>query len=67
MYVLILCAYFVGVCSVKLQGGRRAFLEMKVVLSVLVMLDHTLISYHYLEKKPKGHRNESLIEESRCL
>ena len=53
MYVLILCAYFVGVCSVKLQGGRKAFLETKAVLSVSVMVDHTLISYCYLEKSQK--------------
>lgn len=26
---------------------------MKVVMSVSIMLDHTLISYHYLEKSQK--------------
>lgn len=67
MYILILCAYFVGVCSAKLEGERKAFLEMKVVFSVLVMLDHTLIFLSLPEEEPKGHWNESLIKESRCL
>lgn len=46
---------FVGICSVKWMGrdkaGRKTFLETKV--SVLIMLDSALISYHYLEKNQK--------------
>lgn len=46
---------FVGICSVKWRGmdkgGRKAFLETKV--SVLIVLDPALISYHYLEKSEK--------------
>lgn len=46
---------FVGICSVKWRGmdkgGRKAFLETKV--SVLIVLDPALISYHYLEKNEK--------------